>query len=433
MLKQSYHDGSFSLKRPNPRAILVGINLSHVSDFAFDASLEELERLLDTLGAEIVDRVTQRRDAPDAAYYIGRGKAEEIAALVKEKQATLVVFDSDLSQGQQKNLENLCGCPILDRTEVILDIFAKHARTKEAKMQVELACLEYLMSHLTHRWSHLERQKGGIGLRGLGEKQIELDRRQIRSRISHLKESLSKVAAEREVQRGHRKQFLEVAIVGYTNAGKSTIMNQLTDSSVYVDDRLFATLDPTVRLIDPKTRPPILLSDTVGFIKSLPHSLVASFRSTLQEINEADLLLHVADLSSPNYHDEIETTFNVIREMGVSSTPMIHVFNKMDKVNEVWLRKALSERYPNSVFISAWRRADIARLKEAIYDHFEKQMMELDCFVPYGESALLAKIYSVSKVIEREYLESGVRFKLRILKADASWLQLINTPQEATT
>ena len=281
--RHRYHDGG-----AEERVLMVSVQLPDESDDETQNALEELERLIETLGGTVVDSLIQKRQRPDPAMFIGRGKAEEIAIRITEMDCTLVAFDNELSGTQQKNLEKEINCRVVDRTGIILDIFSKHARTKEAKNQVELASLEYLASHLTRRWTHLERQRGGIGMRGIGERQIELDRRQIRARISRLKDELSHSTRERAIQRLHRDKFLRVAIVGYTNAGKSTVMNNLTASEVYVDDRLFATLDSTVRIIDPKTRPPILLSDTVGFIDKLPHSLVASFRSTLQEVLEAD-------------------------------------------------------------------------------------------------------------------------------------------------
>jgi GTP-binding protein HflX len=271
--------GSHTLPPEDPEYVLmVGVQLREDNDFQVEQSLDELERLIDTLGGQVVERITQKRQLPDPSTYIGKGKVEEIAEKVKELECSLVAIDVELSGSQQKHLEDILQCRVIDRTGIILDIFYKHARTKEAKNQVEMASLEYLATHLTRRWTHLERQKGGIGMRGAGEKQIELDRRMIRTRISKLKKELAHTENEKALQSHQRDRFLRVAIVGYTNAGKSSLMNNLTDSGVYVDDRLFATLDSTVRVIDPKTRPPILLSDTVGFIKKLPHSLVAAFR-----------------------------------------------------------------------------------------------------------------------------------------------------------
>jgi GTP-binding protein HflX len=319
----------------------VAVQLPDDSPDDVESSLEELQRLIETLGGEVLESTIQRRDRPSPASFIGTGKAAEVAARVADLKATLVAFDTELSGTQTKNLEKLLGCRVVDRTGVILDIFYRHARSKEAKNQVELATLEYLLPRLTRRWTHLERQRGGIGLKGVGERQIELDRRMIRSRIARLKEQIHHSAAERAVQRRKRDRYIRVALVGYTNAGKSTLMNGLTASEVLVDDRLFATLDSTVRVIDPKTRPPILLSDTVGFIDKLPHDLVASFRSTLQEVLEADLLLHIVDLSSPKFLDHMKVTQDVLQEIGAGDRPSFLVFNKADLVQEVFLPKIL--------------------------------------------------------------------------------------------
>lgn len=406
------------------RVLVVSVQLAADTARSVERSLEELKRLVTTAGGVVVESVIQKRQRPDPAMYIGRGKAAEIARLVAELEVSLVAFDGELSGSQQRNLEKEVSCRVVDRTGVILDIFSQHARTKEAKNQVELASLEYLATHLTRRWTHLERQKGGIGLRGVGEKQIELDRRLIRARISKLKLELEHFNRDRATQRLHRgDKFLRVAIVGYTNAGKSTLMNRLTASEVYVDDRLFATLDSTVRLIDPKTRPPILLSDTVGFIEKLPHSLVASFRSTLQEVLEADLLLHVVDLSADTFANQIEVTNEVLKEIGAGEKPSLLVFNKADMVKEVFLPKILERSYIGSVVVSAFRPDDMVRTRNAIYDFFEQDMVELELVVPYQDTWLQSQIHEYSKVLEKEYLEDGAHFRIRVMKSTASWLK----------
>lgn len=406
----------------------VGVQFREDTLDEVESSLEELERLIQTLGGQVVGNIIQRRIKPDPSLFIGKGKAEEIGVLLKEKECDLVAFDQELSGTQQRNLERILGCRVIDRTGIILDIFSKHARTKEAKNQVELATLEYLSTHLTRKWTHLERQRGGIGLKGVGEKQIELDRRMIRSRIAKLKQEIAHHAQDRSVQRRHRDKFLRVAIVGYTNAGKSTLMNNLTHSNVYVDDRLFATLDSTVRIIDPKTRPPILLSDTVGFINKLPHGLVASFRSTLQEVLEADVLLHVVDMSSPYFLEQMEVTKKVLDEIGGGDKPTFLVFNKADLVKEVFLPKILERKYIDCVSVSAFRSFDMKRLRDAIFGYFERDMMDIELTVPYSDTWLQSQLHEFSKVIKKEYLEEGAHFHIRVMRSTANWLGLLDKP-----
>ncbi len=409
---------------------MVGMQLSGETTQEIESSLAELNRLIDTLGGEVTHSLIQKKDKPHPAMYVGTGKAEEIGQLVKEHGCSIVAFDNELTGTQQKNLEKVFQCRVVDRTGVILEIFSKHARTKEAKNQVELASLEYLATHLTRRWTHLERQKGGIGLKGVGERQIELDRRLIRNRISRLKEEMAHTATERQIQRAHRgDKFLRVAIVGYTNAGKSTLMNNLTTSQVYVDDRLFATLDSTVKVIDPKTRPPILLSDTVGFIDKLPHSLVASFRSTLAEVLEADLLLHVVDLSSESYSRHLEVTTKVLDDIGAGSKPTMWVFNKADLVQEVFLPKILERKYIDSLVVSSLNPEDMKRLRNTIFGYFERDMIELEIVISYENTWLQSQIHEYSKVLKKEYLEEGAKFKIRIMRSTASWLKLIEEPK----
>ncbi len=403
---------------------VIAVTLDQGDDYDYVASMDELERLINTLGGTVVERVVQKRTKPEPATFIGTGKAEEIGELAKELDVSLVAIDHEITGTQQKNLEKLIKCRVVDRTGIILDIFYKHARTKEAKNQVELATLEYLSTHLTRRWTHLERQRGGIGLKGVGERQIELDRRMIRNRMGRLKKEIAHTEQDRKTQRAQRDRYLRVAIVGYTNAGKSTVMNRLTLSDVYVDDRLFATLDPTVRIIDPRTRPPILLSDTVGFIDKLPHGLVASFRSTLQEVLEVDILLHVVDLSSPHFMDQMKVTREVLDEIGAKDKPGFLVFNKADLVKEIFLPKILERRYIDSVVVSAFREEDMRRLRERIFEYFERDMMDLEVTIPYTDTWLQSQIYEHSKVVKKEYLEEGAKFNIRIMRSTANWLKL---------
>ncbi len=407
------------------RVLAVALHTPDETPRAVERSLAELGRLISTLGGVVVESVIQKKQRPDPAMYIGKGKAAELARKVTELGLSLIAFDDELTGSQQRNLEREVNCRVVDRTGVILDIFSQHARTKEAKNQVELASLEYLATHLTRRWTHLERQKGGIGMRGVGEKQIELDRRLIRARISKLKAELEHFNRDRSTQRLHRgDKFLRVAVVGYTNAGKSTLMNRLTASEVFVDDRLFATLDSTVRIIDPKTRPPILLSDTVGFIEKLPHSLVASFRSTLQEVLEADLLLHVVDLSADTYSIQIDVTNEVLKEIGAGEKPSLLVFNKADLVEEIFLPKLLERSHIGSVVVSAFKPSDMIRTRNAIYDFFERDMVEMEMVIPYQDTWLQSQVHEYSKILQKEYLEDGAHFRIRVMRSTASWLKL---------
>ena len=420
------------------RVFAVAVQFPEDSDELVESSFEELKRLVETLGGTIVDQVRQKRKKPDTALYIGAGKAEEVGQAARALNCNLVAFDTELSGTQQRNLERLLGLRVVDRTGVILDIFSRHARTKEAQNQVELASLEYLQTHLTRKWTHLERQKGGIGLKGVGEKQIELDRRMIRTRISRLKDDLAHSAKERAVQRLHRDKFLRVALVGYTNVGKSTLLNKLTDSAIYVDDRLFATLDSTVRALDPKTRPPVLLSDTVGFIRRLPHNLVASFRSTLQEVIEADLLLHVVDVSSKLFDEEMKVTRTVLEEIGAGDKPSFLVFNKADRMKQVLLPKILERRYVDSLVVSANRPDDMRRLREAIYSYFEREMVDLAVTIPYADTWLQSQIHEYARVVKTDFLDAGACFRIRIMRSTANWLRLyekakVETLGETTT
>ena len=347
-----------SLAPPTERAILVGAPIKrsnarhHVTEH-----LEELERLADTAGAQVVGTLTQQLDRPDPATYIGRGKVEELRGMIGALEATVVIFDDELSPAQGKNLEEELGKRVIDRAELILDIFAVRARSAEARMQVELAQLEYSLPRLVRMWTHLEKFRGGIGVRGPGETQLETDRRLVGHRIRLLKDRLADVAKAREVQRAGRSGAFRAALVGYTNAGKSSILRAISGSSeVFVEDRLFATLDPLTREVQVGDNQSALLTDTVGFIRKLPHHLVASFRATLEEVREADLLLHVIDASHPSWEEQRLVVDAVLAELGASEIPMRYVFNKMDALPGPE-REALVERMhnlaPDSIFVSA--------------------------------------------------------------------------------
>jgi GTP-binding protein HflX len=336
---------------------LIGAPLKRSVDrHQIDEHLEELARLADTAGAVVVGELTQKLDRPDPATYLGKGKIDELKALVDAQQATLVIFDDQLTPAQGRNVEEVTGRRVMDRPELILDIFATRARSAEAKLQVELAQLEYLLPRLTRMWAHLEGQRGGIGLRGPGETQLETDRRLINNRIRLLKDRLTDVERARTIQRQSRKNAFRVSLVGYTNAGKSSILRALTGADdIVVEDRLFATLDPLTREIELEGNSHVLVTDTVGFIRKLPHNLVASFRATLEEVTEADLLLHVIDANHPAWEEQKAVVEQVLSEIGASEKPVMYVFNKMDTV-PLATREPFMERVrnllPGAVFVS---------------------------------------------------------------------------------
>ena len=321
-------------KKTKERTMLVAINLKDAGKHLVEEHLSELEELADTAGAESIFKIVQSRNRFDPAYYIGKGKAEELAQLVELNDIELVIFDDDLTSVQVRNLEKLFNRKIIDRSGLILDIFALRAKTKEAKTQVELAQLQYLLPRLTRAWTHLSKQYGGIGTKGPGETQIETDRRIIRTRISHLKEKLKKIESQRSTQSSNRKNHVRVSLAGYTNAGKSTLFNLLTKSDVFAEDKLFATLDSTTRALDLIGRQKMLISDTVGFIRKLPPHLVASFKSTLNEVRDADIILHVIDMSHHFYEDHLKIVDDTLKEFGSEDKIEIKVFNKVDAVKD---------------------------------------------------------------------------------------------------
>ena len=347
-------------------AVLVGHGGK--SGAALGRSLEELARLTDTAGARVLDTVIQKRGTIHPATFIGKGKLDELKQRAEAGDADMVIFDDDLSPAQMRNLEKALGRKVVDRSELILDIFARRARTRESRLQVELAQLEYTFPRLTGMWKHLERQAGGIGTRGPGETQLETDRRLVRERIARLKKELAAVERERETQRRRRRREFRAAIVGYTNAGKSTMFNALTRAQVFVEDRLFATLDATTRQLVSPTRQVVLLTDTVGFIRKLPHHLVASFHSTLVEAIEADLLLHVVDASEPNFRRQIESVDEVLEEILPAPRPTTLVFNKIDRVADEAALPGLRVEYPGSFLISARTGEGLEALRAFLWE-----------------------------------------------------------------
>jgi GTP-binding protein HflX len=438
------------------QAVLVGVQLPGISDEQHASDLAELSRLVHTLGYDVVGSVTQRRDGLAASAVLGEGKLRELAeftggdgvvpsaaperkskardrqraeaeaefedveveieaSAVGEKppaRATVVAVDHELSPSQARNLERATGAEVLDRTGVIVEIFHRHAKSREARVQVEIARLAYVAPRMREAGGGGERQHG----RGAGESALELDRRKIRDRIAELREELARIQKEHDNRRYARRDQLRVALVGYTNAGKSSLMRALTGSEVLVADKLFATLDTTVRALQPETRPRVLVSDTVGFIKKLPHDLVASFRSTLDEALEASLLLYVVDASDPTHEAQLEVTTTVLNEIGADKVPSRLVLNKIDRVDEAG-RKALLEKHPDAIQLSAKDPADVTRMRQIIVDTFEASMVDDELLLPYSKQNLLGEIYENARVLSEDYDENGTKMRVRGLPA----------------
>lgn len=361
------------ISRQREKAILVGLHLPHRDRQKVEDSLEELKELTKTAGASVEKIEVTKRDVPTPNLYIGQGKAEEIARICYSKGINLVIFDDDLTPAQVKNLQGLLGVKVIDRTELILDIFAIHARTREGKIQVELAQLQYMLPRLVHAWTHLSRQWGGIGTRGPGERQLELDRRRIRTQITRLSRELERVHEHRSIQRKQRERrgIPLVSIIGYTNAGKTTLFNRLTDSQLPVEDKLFTTLDPKLKRFQLPGNKVVLISDTVGFIRKLPHHLVESFKATLEEVYEADLLLHVVDGSMPLHwvEEQNEVVLNLLKELNVISKPIVTAINKIDLLGEDTIHR-LCRKIPDSISISAKNGDGIDDLVKMINESF---------------------------------------------------------------
>ncbi len=408
------------------RAILVGLILPEVSHREAQDTLAELELLADTAGAQVLDRVAQRRKNVDPAYFIGQGKAAELALQVKEQKVDVVIFDDDLSPAQLRNLEEEIDCKIVDRSRLILDIFAGRAKTREAQTQVELAQLNYMLPRLTRQWTHLSRQQaghggttGGIGTRGPGETQLEVDRRALRVRIGTLSRALDRIARQRAVGRKQRSSTFRTALVGYTNAGKSTLMRALSGADVLVEDRLFATLDSTTRKVYLGYNREVLLTDTVGFIRKLPHHLVASFRSTLEETVDSDLLLHVVDASHPACEEQIESVYETLGDLGIAENPMLTVFNKVDILDDPSRRAYYESEYPGSVWVSALTGQGIDDLRNAIYERIEGGRIVLVLKIPQSEGKLLSEIYDCGEILSTSYESNDVILEVSLSRHHA--------------
>src|SRR6476660_4976885 len=412
------------------RAIVAAVQRPSVSDPEFEASLEELRQLAKTLGFEVVGRFTQKRAGFDSAAYFGTGKRDELRALREQDGVNVILIDHEISPSQAFNLAKEAGCEVMDRTMVILEIFHRHAASRFARAQVEIARLGYLGPRLREAAKQAgpkDRARSGTGGRSGGESHGELDRRKIRDRIAELQEELDAMVLERKTQRARRQErqgLARVALVGYTNAGKSTLMRALTGSEVLVANKLFATLDTTVRALHPETIPRVLVSDTVGFIKNLPHGLVASFKSTLDESLEASLLAHVVDASDPGFERQLAVTEEVLDEIGAKDVPRLLVFNKIDRAGkEGELRAALLTKHPGCIGMSAKREGDIAKLHDAIAAFFQRDLVEAELFLPWAAQNLRGEIFSTCKVLEERADGEGAFLRVRGAPADVKRLR----------
>ncbi|MCZ6704742.1 MAG: GTPase HflX [Bacteroidetes bacterium] len=399
----------YEIKPPTREsAIIVGVIQPGRSRWDVSDSLDELELLADTAGADVTDRIEQKVHRISAGWHIGKGKANSLGQLVAQRNTDLVIFDDDLSPVQLRNLEKELNCKLLDRSALILDIFAKHARTATAKTQVELAQLEYLRTRLTRQWTHLSRQKGGIGTKGPGETQIETDRRMIGQRITALKARLEKIDKQRITQRKGRTDYSRVSLVGYTNAGKSTLMNLLAGSNVLTEDRLFATLDATTRMVQISPRRKVLISDTVGFIRKLPHDLIESFKSTLDEVRESDVLVHVIDATHPQFEEHQRVVHETLKEINADGKLTLLVFNKIDAFENPEHLHILKNNYPEAAFVSAARGIGVSELKQKLISVIDSDYEEEVLFLPVEDQNMIARIRKIGEVLSEEYLDAVV-------------------------
>ncbi len=411
----------YDTQAPNPpsRAILVGVKLRDNLIHETEESLQELRQLTETAGIKVVCETIQPRNVPNPTYFIGEGKVEELKGVVEELEADVIIFDEELSPAQTRNIENTLDTATVDRTGLILQVFAQRALTSEARLQVTLAQLEYALPRLTRMWTHLSRMATSAGsgsgaLRGPGETQLEMDRRWIRKHISQVRKELKTVEKRRQVQRQNRSDKIKVSLVGYTNAGKSTLFNTLTGENVLAEDKLFATLDSTTRRVTLPGKQTILLSDTVGFIKKLPHQLVAAFKATLEEVAEADFLLHVVDISHPEAEAQIAAVDKVLTELDASDIPMVMVFNKIDQLETEDLFHILKSRFPDAMPISAQRGDGITELLETLAERFSIHGAMLNLQIPYKDGKVLDLLYKHGTVLGTEYADDVVHVKARV-------------------
>jgi GTP-binding protein HflX len=420
------HEIYDTMKASPTRAFLVGVKLKDELQSDAESSLEELRRLAETAGMEVLAEIIQPKETPDPAYFIGRGKLEEAEAIVSELKVEAVIFDNDLTPAQTRNLEKALDIVVVDRTSLILQIFAQRAQTKAAKLQVDLAQLQYALPRLTRMWTHLSRlgtgggtaggsagRAGGV-VRGPGETQLQIDRRLIHSQISRVKKALQKVEKHRRVQRKQRQEMINVSLVGYTNAGKSTLFNALTSEHRLAEDKLFATLDPTTRLLDLPDNRHVLLSDTVGFLKKLPHHLVASFKATLEEVVEADLLLHVVDVAHPEVESQIDAVDEVLKELDAFERPTLMVFNKVDLLENEEYAQLFRNKYPDSLAISAQNGTGLEALKDLLAERFSTQDVEVSIALSYQDGKALDYLYKHGEVFDTDYQGESIKVKAKL-------------------
>ena len=417
----------YNVEKTHEIAVLVGLeSSSNDKIWQTKDSLEELKQLADTAGAKVVERIWQKRERPDSSYYVGKGKLQEIQQICQQNNADMVIFDDELSPAQQRNIEMFLGLKIVDRTALILDIFAQRARTHEGKLQVALAQMQYNLPRIMGQGLVLSRLGGGIGTRGPGETKLETDRRYIRNRIYDIKKELEQVKKVRQLHRKQREDtgIMQVSLVGYTNAGKSTLLNSLTatDSQVYVADKLFATLDPTTRGLQLDNQQEVLLTDTVGFIQKLPHQLVAAFRATLEEVLWADLLVHVVDVSHPLYREQITSVEGVLKDIGATDKKTILVYNKIDLVENSEILQGLAEP-DNSLLISAKSGQGFGELKILIASNLNMLFKQVSILIPYTDTAMVAKVHDLADVLSTEYLELGIAMRISIAEVKIALLE----------
>ena len=408
---------------PEERAILIGVQRPREMQ-SYQAPLTELASLADTVGVEVVGKLTQRRHKFHPGTYMGKGKIYELKTLAEENDATLIISDHDLSPGQSKSIETMTDVRVIDRTELILDIFAQHAKTKEATLQVDLAQMEYVMPRLKRMWTHLEGSQGGVGFRGPGEKQLETDRQIIKKKIADCRSAIKKIQERknREVKSRNQK-FFTIGLVGYTNAGKSTLMNALTGADVLVENKLFATLDTKTRQWDLAQARKVLLSDTVGFIDKLPHHLVASFRATLEEAAQSEVLLHVVDASHPDAEKQIMVVERVLRKMKLHEKNALIVLNKVDLVEDPVDLENLKRLHPNHVCISAKSGQNMDLFSAKVLEIYEQNMMEVQAVLPAYNGKLIAWIGEYARIIDKEVKEQNMHMRISLSEANLEWLK----------